>query len=195
MGKFFRKTKEERCDEIRKAGIKAFLEKGYKSTTMEDVISYTTLSKGGVYRYYSSTRDIMIDIMKAGNEYRMSILKEQKINFDKDVDMKTLLISFFDSKLFSKNIYTKLYVMFMSEMVYDEEMRNLFYKLEDDSYLEFESLIRYKVSKDELKKFKENWKFIVRFLNGIVFVGKVFEEDDIFFENRDKLNEIIAQIF
>ena len=38
MGRFIRKTREEREDEILSAAIKVFLEKGYRETTMEDIV-------------------------------------------------------------------------------------------------------------------------------------------------------------
>jgi len=52
MAKFQRKTAEERKDEIRRGAVQAFLKKGYRNTTMEDIVASTTLSKGGVYRYF-----------------------------------------------------------------------------------------------------------------------------------------------
>ncbi len=62
MGQYIRKTKEERLEEIRQAAIRCFLEKGYRFTTMEDIVAQTTLSKGGVYRYYSGTREILLTL-------------------------------------------------------------------------------------------------------------------------------------
>ncbi|WP_314744138.1 TetR family transcriptional regulator, partial [Treponema lecithinolyticum] len=44
MPKFERKTKEERCSEIMNAAKKVFLKKGYRYTTMEDIVAGTSLS-------------------------------------------------------------------------------------------------------------------------------------------------------
>ena len=59
-----RKRKNEICE----AAKKCFLSKGFKGTTMEDVIKETGMSKGGVYRYYKSTSDMLYDFMLSGND-------------------------------------------------------------------------------------------------------------------------------
>ena len=86
MAKFERKTKEERCKEIMEAAGSVFFDKGYRNTTMEDIIAKTSLSKGGVYQYYKSTKAIMFDIMQAGNYFRYQkteqIIKENINNDD-----------------------------------------------------------------------------------------------------------------
>ena len=46
---------EERKKEIRKAAAWKFLEKGFSASTMEDVITESGLSVGGVYHYYKNT--------------------------------------------------------------------------------------------------------------------------------------------
>ena len=56
--------------EIQEAAKKVFLEKGFRYTTMEDVVKNTTLSKGGVYQYYKTTKAILFDIMQNGNYFR-----------------------------------------------------------------------------------------------------------------------------
>ena len=66
MGVYNRKTKEERLAEIHKAALELFLTKGYKNTTMEDIIANTSLSKGGFYHYYGSTKEILFALMKQG---------------------------------------------------------------------------------------------------------------------------------
>ena len=80
MAKFQRKTAEERKDEIRRGAVQTFLKKGYRNTTMEDIVASTTLSKGGVYRYFKSTKEIMLSLMHEGN-----ILSRERLRvlFDK----------------------------------------------------------------------------------------------------------------
>ncbi len=63
MGQRVKKTREERTQEILDAATDVFLEKGFKQTTMEDIIRRTSLSKGGFYYYYKSTREILLDVM------------------------------------------------------------------------------------------------------------------------------------
>ena len=73
MAKFKRKTKEERTHEIIEAAKKVFLKKGFHNTTMEDIVAATSLSKGGVYQYFKSTKAIMFAIMQEGNYFIYNI--------------------------------------------------------------------------------------------------------------------------
>ena len=65
---------EERKWQIRYCAKDVFLRKGFHNTTMEDVISESGLSKGGVYRYYKSTTDMLYDLMEDGCIYRYNIV-------------------------------------------------------------------------------------------------------------------------
>lgn len=50
------KTKELICSEA----YKLFAEKGFKEVTMKDICEKTGLSRGGLYRHYSSTEEIFL---------------------------------------------------------------------------------------------------------------------------------------
>ena len=55
------KTKELICSE----SYKLFAEKGFKEVTMKDICEKTGLSRGGLYRHYSSTEEIFSHIINA----------------------------------------------------------------------------------------------------------------------------------
>ncbi|MCI8895194.1 MAG: TetR/AcrR family transcriptional regulator [Lachnospiraceae bacterium] len=59
MGNKGEKTKEI----IRQEAYRLFAEKGFQRVTMTDICEKTGLSRGGVYRYYSSTGDIFSQIL------------------------------------------------------------------------------------------------------------------------------------
>lgn len=42
---------------------KVFMEKGYKDVTMKDIVEACEISRGGLYLYYGSTKDIFMDIL------------------------------------------------------------------------------------------------------------------------------------
>ncbi len=56
--------RKNRKSEILDAAKKVFIRKGFDATTMEEIISETSLSKGGFYYYYKSTVDILHDLMR-----------------------------------------------------------------------------------------------------------------------------------
>lgn len=41
-----------------------FMEKGYKDVTMKDIVEACGISRGGLYLYFSSTKDIFMEILK-----------------------------------------------------------------------------------------------------------------------------------
>lgn len=52
------RSAEERTDEIISSAINCICKKGYQATSMEDIIKATSLSKGGVYRFFSSKEEV-----------------------------------------------------------------------------------------------------------------------------------------
>lgn len=73
MKRFERRAPKERKAEIKAAATKLFLEKGFSATTMENVVERVSLSKGGVYRIYPSTKailsDVILDEMRVRNAF------------------------------------------------------------------------------------------------------------------------------
>lgn len=77
MKKFSRLPLARRKAEIQTAATKLFLEKGFRATTMENIVDNVTLSKGGVYRIYPSTKAILADVMIAGMHERNSFYQRR----------------------------------------------------------------------------------------------------------------------
>ncbi len=58
-----------------------FKEKGYKGVTMKDIVEACDISRGGLYLYFSSTREIFLEVLKLEQEeaddvFEKSISKE-----------------------------------------------------------------------------------------------------------------------
>ena len=53
---------------ILKVAIKLFNQKGYQNTTMADLVEASGLSFGGFYHHYRHKADILLDIMRQGNQ-------------------------------------------------------------------------------------------------------------------------------
>lgn len=51
-------SRKERKEEILQAALKCFSEKGYHDTGMDNIIREFGLSKGAIYWYFKSKRDI-----------------------------------------------------------------------------------------------------------------------------------------
>ena len=71
------KLKESRRREIAIAGLKVFCEKGYDSTTVDDIMKKAKCSHGLFYHYFKSKKEIFDEVMKIKNESRDSELKKK----------------------------------------------------------------------------------------------------------------------
>lgn len=65
------KNPEERRQEILTAAANIILEKGFSAVTMDAVAAGTSLSKGGVYRFFSNKRDVALALF--GQYYREAL--------------------------------------------------------------------------------------------------------------------------
>lgn len=59
--------KEARRKQILEAAARVFIRLGYQAATMKDVVEESGLSRGGVYLYYGSTEQMMLDLIEEGD--------------------------------------------------------------------------------------------------------------------------------
>jgi AcrR family transcriptional regulator len=75
MPKVTEEYKEKRKEEILEIAGRVFIEKGFEQTTMTDVVEASGLSRGGVYKYFSSTDEMFWAIQnKHDEEYAAGII-------------------------------------------------------------------------------------------------------------------------
>ena len=194
MAKFQRKTVEERKDEIQRGAVQTFLKKGYRNTTMEDIVASTTLSKGGVYRYFKSTKEIMLSLMHEGNilsRERLHVLIDKT---DENADVCALFSQAVIEKLFAENPLKRLYLMFVTEIVYDVEFEKEWQKLNADFYpLLREDLLEWEKSKpvlaadflNLLKKLDLN--FLGAYVNALLMQYELFSDKRVLRSKKDFL--------
>ncbi len=124
MTKYLKKT--ERKEQIKEAAIELIKIKGYRYTSVQDIINKANTSKGGFYHCYSSKTALFKEIIDDGCNYRYDQMKSYK-NSNKDLDKKTLFVDMLLDKICSYNQYKKLYSMLLMEMGTDKDLYN-FYK-------------------------------------------------------------------
>lgn len=197
MAKFERKTKEERESEIKEAALKVFLNKGYRNTTMEDIIYETTLSKGGVYRYFSNPREIMIAIMKDGNAKHLDQYEELKNKAEvvKKEEIYNFLANRIVNKILSSSKQKDLYLMFAYEILYDKELEEIFLDIERESFYELSKLVG-----NELDFFTDEARekdriFMSRLINGLLFAQTLFSDKEVFEERKGYIHKMFVYFF
>ena len=47
------------------AARRVFADKGYKDVTMTDIVEACGISRGGLYLYFGSTRELFLEVMRA----------------------------------------------------------------------------------------------------------------------------------
>lgn len=185
-------TKVERKEEILKAAKTMFLKKGFSKTTMEDVIAKTTLSKGGVYYYYKSTKDMIFDILIEGNHYRMNKIKEyiKENNLKKeDFQDKSILAEIITEKVLDMNPLMEVYAQFLIEAMYNQELYTLYQKIVDKTREGFFSEYLddcLSVIKDDLE-----FEFITNIINIFILGSNILKVNKNFKENRPIIKEMI----
>lgn len=197
MPKFERKTKKERCREIREAAKKVFLKKGYRNTTMEDIVATTSLSKGGVYQYYKSTKAVMFDIMQSGNFFRHSRTQEIiKEGLEAQTDIFEIITRVLEAKLFDRVREKKLYLMFLSEMPYDKETEALHRKLEKQSFeLALSAFEENSETVPQLRQMAKKFLYADMLLYSRMFIGiimsyELFSDKKVFDSKRKEIHAL-----
>ena len=58
--------RENRKNQILNAAFEVFVKKGYSKTTMDDIVLASKLSKGALYHYYGSKKELFLSLIDQG---------------------------------------------------------------------------------------------------------------------------------
>lgn len=162
------------------AARSAFIAKGFTETTMEDVISKTTMSKGGVYHYYKNTIDILYDLMIQGNMYRMQMMK-QVLNDQITDDYIPMMADIILDKMLDDNPFIPIYVMFLIEAKRNPSLKALYNQLEKESVMMFKDS-EYPLS--EYIKEDTHDPFLLNIINTFILSCDILDSRAVFEEHR-----------
>ena len=194
MKKFTRKSRTERKKEILAAATNVFLQKGYRNTTMEDIIKETTLSKGGFYHYFKSTREIFLAIMEECAQENVYCLKALESSCQNKDEFINKLGEYLLQRLFDKSDERNIYLMGVSELFYDPE------------YLEYLDKIEQKHVKDLgrhwLQRFPdcteeqitERLKLLSEVFHALVISCHLFKKEELHRKNQKYIKNIFLNI-
>ena len=193
MAKFTRQSKSSRMAEIQEAAKKVFLEKGFRYTTMEDVVKNTTLSKGGVYQYYKTTKAILFDIMQNGNYFRYERTKKIVRESADTESLAEVITDACMAKLFDELPEKKLYLMFLAEIPYDRDYEALFFQLERQAFELFISTLHYTAKqKLEIMHIIQGQEyFLLKIFHGMLVMHELFSDKEVFNQNKEKIRTML----
>lgn len=75
MPKVIPEYKEAAKDKIIKAAFKTFTQKGYHTTTMDDIAKEVGVSKGALYQYYKNKKELLNEIVLSYHSMFRDVLK------------------------------------------------------------------------------------------------------------------------
>lgn len=139
MGEKAEKTKEK----IRRAAYRLFAEKGFTKVTMTDICEQTGLSRGGVYRYYSGTADIFLEIIS--EEY---VIADRMEEHESAVSILEDMLEAIKCEIMDKEMSLSLAIYEYANLGNEE----LFTRINEKAKQRWKSLIVYGM---ETKEFKE----------------------------------------
>ena len=193
MKKFERLPVEQRKEEIQKAAMLLFLEKGFSNTTMENIIQNVSLSKGGVYRIYPNTTQILGDLMIAGMHLRNDYY-EKCVQQASQVDLKFLVHMLVKSLILYPE-YSKIYVEFLWEKQRNPILKKLYEEVCMKSTEDTIGLIQ-KYHMDSF--FSEDFhllKEISEWMNAAVLSLHVLDLKEYFLQHENEICDVICQMF
>ncbi|MCD5405927.1 MAG: TetR/AcrR family transcriptional regulator [Desulfotomaculum sp.] len=193
MKKFIKKSREERIEEILRAAVCVFLEKGYRNATMEDIIAKTSLSKGGFYYYFKNTKEIFLAIMERCGKINIEEIKKivnespNKESFFKE------LADFLFNRILKETDEKKIYIMAVSELFYDKDY---IYRLRDMRNAYIEAAIKYCCEKFKLNReeMKRKLELLAEVFESLSIGCYLFKREKFYVDQEDNVKKLLFDI-
>ena len=171
------KVKDLKKNKILDAALQIFVKKGYAETRMDDIVKDSGVSKGAIYHYYSSKKDLFLDLINFWEEFYFPNILDKKYRNKKAAGKlreiaKDVILTFKDKKY-----------VFLAELEiwslanHDEAVRSRTKKLYTNLIKLFSSIIREGIENNEFKKINVNIAAlsIMTSLQGVIWFS-IFEE-------------------
>ncbi len=101
---------------------KVFVEKGFKNVTMKDIVEACGISRGGLYLYFDSTEQILLEILQMEAEETDDVFTGQISEEDTAADILTLFLKEQKKELLQKksNLTVAVYEYFFEHGLEDK---------------------------------------------------------------------------
>ena len=187
------KTKDNTKNQILDAALKVFVKSGYAETTMSDIVEESGLSKGAIYHYYSSKKELFLALIDYWENYFfINIINKDLTNSSSDDLLRDITSDVIKTFKSSKYIFLAE-LEFWSLANHDKEVRYrttaLYVKLLDL----FKKIISKGISDGEYKNIDLDVASlsVMTALQGVIWFS-IFEKTNISAEKY--LNDVIEFI-
>ena len=177
--RFMKKQQNNKKDLIMSSALKVMTEKGYYGSTMDDIVAESKMSKGAIYHYYKSKKEVYLGVIESLENKYTGIFAE--VNKE-DNSAKTLkkLFTTVSSQLKKDPTFFKSFSTFWSISRHDEDFRNAIQNMYNRFQKFVELIIIEGIDNKEFKKVDPKISALSLILNleGI-FWFTLFESKDI----------------
>ena len=148
--------KIQRKEQILDAALHVIVQNGYHQSRMDDIVSTSGLSKGAIYWYYKSKKDMYLDLVNHWViRYSNSLLKLPQEDISSGEHLKNLFETFFNQ--FEKDpIVFKALLEFWSLAGRDTDFKIKLEKVTQNFIHYIESIIKKGVKSGEFKQVNPN---------------------------------------
>lgn len=166
------RKKEEWVTEILDAAAARIVEEGYSNLTMEAIAARTTLSKGGVYRYFGNKRDVALALFQRVYANIMDFDFDEIVAWNESIEgtIRRMLVVRRDAEQLRMD--HNIWVQLIPETLWDEGFRAERTRLFDELVSKFEELFRRIAARDGLLVAPEREEAFKRY----VYLGLVLRE-------------------
>ena len=144
--------KEKRTEDIFEAALQCFNEAGYEATTMESIALKANISKGGLYHYFGSKRELFLDLFRYRvNKYFYEMKSYLKKEDTPEQRIRTLVKKAGQILKRNEDFY-RFCLEFLSKGARDEEIRKIMTDFYKDCVGTFRELVDEGIRKGNFKE-------------------------------------------
>ena len=194
--RFMKKQQNNKKDLIMSSALKVMSEKGYYGSTMDDIVAESKMSKGAIYHYYKSKKEVYLGVIESLESKYTAVFA--KIN-KQDNSAKTLkeLFTTVSHQLKKDPTFFKSFSTFWSISRHDKDFRNAIQNMYNRFQKFIELIIIEGIDNKEFKKVDPKISALSLILNleGI-FWFTLFESRDIDAETYiDQISDYILSAY
>ena len=142
----------DRKNQILEAAFKVFVDKGYSKTTMDDIVERSGLSKGALYHYYKSKKDLFLSLIDHWEIYTFKNFYKKESNDRKASDILRIFGQNVLQTLNKKKYAYIAEIEFWSLSNYDKDIKDRSQRLYDKLLNLFEKVVKKGIKQGEFKE-------------------------------------------
>jgi len=189
--------KERKRESLLESALKCFGEKGFHSTTMDDIVAYSKTSKGLIYNYFKSKEELYLELMQERTKLTFERINEHFKNCETATEKISELFKMYREITLTEEWrhLIRVHMEFWINSARHENLQNIMLDRYKKQYLQFmNEIIEQGKKSGEFKKEIQAelvssifWAYI----DGICLHYSVVEEDELYKQQFKQTEEMI----